>query len=390
MTSFRKLEDIQNRLAKYPDGESAFGFLFDRIISATEAVKDGNSFVLAGANNYLGLNHHPDVIAASVKTTREQGLGTTGSRLANGTYPSHLKLEQDLASFYDCPQALTFSTGYQANVGILSSLCDPDTAVIVDGERHASIIDGCRLGGAKIRRFAHNDVADLKTKLQSVPASRKMVVVEGIYSMSGDVAPLREIADITQAENAVLIVDEAHSVGVLGTTGRGLAEALGVEDKVDMIVGTFSKSLGAVGGFAVSKSINLRHLKLDARSYVYSASLPPGIVEAVRTGFNLIKTEPALRLRLQANILALGETLENLGLAAGHPQVPIFALPFANPFDAYYVWRALLDNFIYVNLVVPPASPNGQAMLRLSVSAAHTNEQIGNIADALKIALKKI
>lgn len=206
--------------------------------------------------------------------------------------------------------------------------------------------------------------------------------------MSGDVAPLREIVEIVGSSGALLVVDEAHSVGVLGKKGRGLAEVQNVEDKIDIIVGTFSKSLGANGGFAVSKKISLNHLKFSARSYVFSASLSPGVVEGVRTGLRLIQNELTLRFRLQSNIAAMGKCLGTLGLPTGHPDVPIFALPFESVKQAFEAWHLMMEKFVYVNLILPPASPQGLPMLRLSVSAAHSNEEIAFIGDALRSAFQ--
>jgi 8-amino-7-oxononanoate synthase len=389
MSSIRNLDEVDARIHELPDGEVAFALVFDKVLSATRVVMDGRTIILAGANNYLGLNRHPEVTAACANATLEFGLGTTASRLASGTYRNHALLEEEFARFFGCPHVLTFSTGYQANLGILSSLCEPGTVSVVDGESHASIMDGCRLGGGRIRRFEHNDVDDLARKLESVEGRRKIVVAEGIYSMSGDVAPLADIAAVAAAHDALLVVDEAHSFGVLGETGRGLAEAAGVEDKVGVIIGTFSKSLGGIGGFAVSRTVNLQHLKYASRPYVFSASLPPGVVDGVRAALHLIATEPALRRRLHANVSALAKRLRSMGLDSGHPDVPIFALPMKTAGEALAVWNSLMEKSVYMNLVLPPASPSANPMLRLSVSAAHTDQDIALIGDALHFAFRR-
>ena len=386
MSSFLKLKAIETRIAEFPVGEAALGFVFDELLSATEATKDGRKIVLAGTNNYLGLNHHPDVKNASATATLKMGLGTTGSRLANGSYKIHEGLDRALADFFNCPDAITFSTGYQANLGVLSALSSPNTVFVVDGECHASIFDGCRLGGSRFLRFKHNNVEHLKTVLGSIQNKQVIVVVEGIYSMSGDLAPLKDISDCCRGSGAFLIVDEAHSVGVLGENGRGLAEACDVEDDVDIILGTFSKSLGGVGGFCVSKKVNLTHLKLSARSYIFSASLPPGITEGVLTALELIQSEPDLRHRLQSNIDEVARCMKKFGLESGHPNSPIFSLPLESIERAYEVWNRMMEKRVYTNLVLPPASPNNIPMLRLSMSAAHTKEQIQSIEKALDYA----
>jgi 8-amino-7-oxononanoate synthase len=384
MISSRIMDEIHRRFEADPEGEAVLGFTVDETISPTRVKAGGREIILAGANNYLGLNHNPQVVAAAAEATLENGTGTTASRLASGTHESHLRLEEEIGSFLGYPPVVTFSTGYQANLGVLSSLCEPGTVTLIDGESHASIIDGCRLGGGRFQRFAHNDASDLAHRLKTIGGRRKIVVVEGIYSMSGDVAPLADIAAVCEQHGALLVVDEAHALGVLGKTGRGAAQVHGVEDKVAVLTGTFSKSLGAVGGFAAARDVNMRDLRFAARSYVFSASLPPGIVAGVRKALELIATEPLHRRRLKENISALSARFAEIGLDPGHPDVPIFALPMISAPQAFAVWHKLIENGVYVNLVVPPASPSEKPILRLSVSAAHSADEIARIGDAVR------
>jgi 8-amino-7-oxononanoate synthase len=320
----------------------------ERVISPTEAIINGSRVILAGTNNYLGLTFDPKSIEAAATAVKEQGTGTTGSRMANGTYADHIQLEQELADFFGCKKGMVFSTGYIANLAMLSALTGPGDVLLIDADSHASIYDGCRLSGAEIIRFRHNDPGNLEKRLQRLGerAANTLVVVEGIYSMLGDRAPLAEIAAVKEKYGACLLVDEAHSLGVLGNQGRGLAEEAGVEDRVDFVVGTFSKSLGAIGGFCVSNHPEMDKIPLAARPYIFTASSSPSVIASTRATLQILRTRPELRSRLWENSRKLYQLLHELGFQLG------------------------------------PATPDGGCLLRCSVSAGHSLEQIEQIGRA--------
>jgi 8-amino-7-oxononanoate synthase len=356
---------------------------FDSVLSPTEALLNGRRTILLGTNNYLGLTFDADCIERSIEATRRQGTGTTGSRVANGTYDGHTRLEDALADFYGRQNAMVFSTGYQANLGVLSTLVGRGDHLMLDADSHASIYDGSRLGMAEVIRFRHNNPDDLYKRLrrlEGLPGDR-LIVVEGIYSMLGDTAPLKEFAAVKRETGAYLLVDEAHSLGVLGETGRGLAEAAGVEDDVDFIVGTFSKSLGSVGGFCVSNSPDFDLLRIVCRPYMFTASLPPGVVASTLEALKKLRAEPALRLNLMRNATRLYDGLTAMGFQTGPEANPIIAVTMPDQKTAGVFWRMLLESGLYINLAVPPATPSNASLLRTSISAAHTLQQIDRALD---------
>jgi 8-amino-7-oxononanoate synthase len=362
-------------------GRDPFSVQFDHVLSATEAVVNGRQTILLGTNNYLGLTFDQSCIEAAVNALRHEGTGTTGSRVANGTYSGHLKLERRLAAFYGRSAAMVFTTGYQANLGLLSTLAGPTDHVLIDADSHASIYDGCALGRAKVTRFRHSDPHDLDRRLRRIAGDpgAKLIVVEGIYSMLGDTAPLREIAAIKRAHGAYLLVDEAHALGVLGAHGRGLAEAAGVEADVDFIIGTFSKSLGSVGGFCVSDHPDFEVLRIACRAYMFTASLPPSIIASTAQALRRLEEAPELRRSLQANTRYLYSALAAAGFTLGPEPNPIIAVQLPSPDIAVAFWTALLENGVYLNLALPPATPNRVSLLRSSVSSAHTRAQLDRV-----------
>ena len=366
------------------DGVSPFGTVVEKVISTTEGILDGRRTILAGTNNYLGLTFDPVCIEAACTALRNEGTGTTGSRMANGTFAAHTALERELAAFFGRRDAMVFSTGYLANLGMLSALTGRDDVILIDADCHASIYDGCRLGTAEIIRFRHNNVEDLDTRLKRLGerSTRALIVVEGIYSMLGDRAPLVSIADLKHQYGAYLLVDEAHSFGVLGAHGRGLAEEAGVEEAVDFVVGTFSKSLGTIGGFSASDHPELDSLRYASRPYLFTASPSPSVVASARAALALLQARPELRKRLWENAHHLYGRLSALGFSLGPEASPIVAVMMKSPEDGLVFWRSLLAQGVYVNLVVPPAAPNGGCLLRCSVGAAHTPEHIERIAGA--------
>jgi 8-amino-7-oxononanoate synthase len=365
-------------------GADPFNMRFDAILSPTEARLKGQTVVLLGSNNYLGLTFDDGCIEASVEAVRNWGTGTTGSRIANGSFEGHLSLEAALARFYGRKHAMVFTTGYQANLGVLSSLVGRGDHLILDADSHASIYDGAKLGNAEVIRFRHNDPDDLYKRLRrlgSTPGER-LIVIEGIYSMMGDVAPLQEIAAVKREMGAYLLVDEAHSMGVLGEHGRGAVEAAGVEADADFIVGTFSKSLGAIGGFLVADIENFDVLRVTSRPYMFTASLPPSVIASTLTALGKIQAEPALRARLSSNAQRLFSELNALGFKTGPQASPIVTTIMPDMATALQFWNGLLREGVYLNLAVPPATPTSQPLLRSSVSAAHTHQQIDHVVAA--------
>ena len=374
--------------------QNPFTVAFDEMLSPTEARIGERNVLLLGTNNYLGLTFDPSCIGRAVTALEAEGTGTTGSRIANGTYGGHAALEAQIARFLGRRDAMLFTTGYQANLGILSGLAGRDDNLLLDADSHASIYDGARLSGAQVTRFRHNDPDDLYRRLRLLaersdqkpagePAPQNLIVVEGIYSMLGDVAPLREIAAVKRETGAFLLVDEAHSLGVLGDRGRGLVELAGVEDDVDFIVGTFSKSLGGVGGFCASDAPDFELLRLASRAYMFSASLPSAVVAGVSRALELVEEEPGLRLRLARNAESLYRGLSEAGFALGPTVSPIVSIRLPGPDIAVQFWNRLFEAGIYVNLALPPATPGSASLLRTSISAAHSVGQVNRAIGAI-------
>jgi len=361
--------------------DDPFGVRMDRMVSATEAIIGNRPTILVGTNNYLGLTFDPACVEAAHKALDAFGTGTTGSRIANGSYAPHRDLETELADFYGRRHCMVFTTGYQANLGIISTLAGPQDFLLIDADSHASIYDACRLGTATVVRFKHNDAEDLDKRLRRLAdePGNKVVVTEGIYSMLGDQAPLKEMAEVKRKHGAWMVLDEAHSMGVLGPTGRGLAEEQGVEADMDFIVGTFSKSLGAVGGFCVSDHPQFDLLRIVCRPYMFTASLPPSVVASAAEALRQIRKRPELRTQLWDNVATLYNGFARHGFALGPQMGPVVAIKLPSPDLAVGFWRALLDQGIYVNLALPPATPQGTALLRCSVCAAHTRAQLEKV-----------
>ncbi len=379
---FQPIVDIQAELSTL--GIMPFGAVTEKLLSPTEAIVDGHKVILAGTNNYLGLTFEPECLEAAKNAIDELGTGTTGSRMANGTFAGHVALENELATFFDRKHAIVFSTGYAATMGMGSTLAGPGDVIVLDADSHASIYDGVRLGGADIIRFRHNDPADLDKRLRRLGdrINNTLIIVEGIYSMMGDQAPLAEIAEVKRKYGGLLLVDEAHSLGMLGDHGRGVAEAAGVEDDVDFVVGTFSKSLGAIGGYCVSNHDHLNAIRFAIRSYIFTASPSPSVIASTRAALRLMQERPYLRDQLWANAHHLYDGLKALGLQVSPEVSPVVAVTIKDRNQAIDWWNRLLKLGAYVNLVMPPASPSDDSLLRCSVSAAHSAEQIDRIIEA--------
>jgi len=383
---------IESHAAVKHVGADPFGVKMERVLSPTEAIIEGRNTILVGTNNYLGLTFADQAVGAAIDALRRYGTGTTGSRIANGSYQGHKGLERDLARFYDRKHCMVFTTGYQANLGVIATLAGPKDYLIIDADSHASIYDACRMGAATVIRFKHNDAADLDKRLARLAGTEgdKIIVVEGIYSMLGDQAPLAEIVEVKKKHGAYIILDEAHSMGVLGQTGRGLAEEVGVEDEIDFIVGTFSKSLGAIGGYCVSDHPDFNILRVACRPYMFTASLPPSIVASVTAALKEMEARPELRTKLWANVNTLYDGLKRHGFDLGPEKGPVVAVRLPNPEIAVGMWHALLQAGVYVNLALPPATPNGTALLRCSVCAAHTKAQLDSVVAKLTDVAYKV
>ncbi len=379
---FQEMADFQAELAG--KDVKPFGAVTEELISATEGIVQGKQVILAGTNNYLGLSYDSRCIEASRAAVDKWGTGTTGSRLANGSFAEHQALEAEMADFYGVDHAICFSTGYSATMGMTATLAGPGDVILLDGDSHSSIYSGVKLSGAEIIRFKHNDPEDLAKRLRRLGdrTANTLIIAEGIYSMLGDVAPLKEVAAIKREYGGYLMVDEAHSMGVMGESGRGAAQAAGIENDVDFFAGTFSKSLGGIGGFCTSRHPELEAIRFCIRPYIFTASLTPSVVASTREALRIVRAEPELRDRLWDNAGRLFKGLTDLGLMLGPSVSPVVAVQLADRAQAIDCWQALLNAGVYVNMVVPPATPSTNFLLRNSVSAAHSTEQIDQIIGA--------
>jgi len=371
------------RKAMLPEGVGAFGIPIEEVYSATEARIGERRVLLLGTNNYLGLTFAPECVKAAHQALDEEGTGTTGSRMANGSYFGHRALEREFADFYNCCSGIVFTTGYQANLGTISGLVGRGDTVLIDGDSHASIYDGCILSGAEIIRFKHNDMADMEKRLRRLGdrAETTLIIAEGIYSMLGDQAPLPEIVELKNKYKCTLLLDEAHSLGVLGETGQGLVEKTGLLSEVDFITGTFSKSLCSIGGFCVSNHPQLDQLRYVSHPYIFTASPSPATIASTRAALQLLRNGSDLRKQLWKNCTQLYNKLEETGYNLGPEPGPVIAAMLDNPRQALQIWQRLLENNIYVNLILPPAAPDGKSLVRCSVNAAHTTEQMTYVGE---------
>lgn len=366
-------------------GRDPFGVSMDEMKGPTRATVGGKEIVLAGTNNYLGLTFQKRAIAAAKEAIERSGTGTTGSRFANGTYAAHRRLERDLADFLGFKHCIVFSTGYQANLGAISALArPPQDVILIDADCHACIYDGCQLSGAETIRFRHNDPESLDKRLSRLAGDvqGKLVCLEGMYSMFGDVAPVAEFVEVAHRHGAYVLLDEAHSFGVFGEGGRGVSEAAGVLEDVDFYTGTFSKSLASIGGFVVSNHPELEYLRFSSRPYMFTASPSPANIAAAAAALDAIAEDPSLRDRLWDNARRVHAAFTQLGFELCAPASPVIAVKLANREQAFMAWNFLMENGVYVNLAIPPGTPNATSILRLSVSAAHTNEDLDVVVNA--------
>ncbi len=370
-----------------------FSLVMEEVKSPTVAVVNGKETILLGTYNYMGMTFDDDVIAAGKQALDEFGAGTTGSRVLNGTFQGHKECEDALKEFYGMDHAMVFSTGYQANLGIISTIAGKGDYIILDIDSHASIYDGCKMGDAEIVAFRHNDVEALEKRLKRLPADAgKLVVLEGVYSMLGDVAPLKEMIRVSKEAGAMILVDEAHSMGFIGENGRGVAEEQGVLDDVDFVIGTFSKSVGTVGGFCVSNHPKFEIMRLVCRPYVFTASLPPAVVACSAASIRKLMHNGNKRAHLWENSRNLNKGLRDLGFKLGTPdaQSAIIAVIMPDLEKGAMMWAALLENGLYVNLARPPATPAGMTLLRCSLCAEHSSEQVADILSRFERAGKAV
>lgn len=366
-----------------------FRVVMEKVVSPTEAIINGKHTILVGTYNYMGLTFHPDVVKAGQDALEQFGSGTTGSRVLNGTYSGHKALEQTLADFYGTQHAMVFSTGYQANLGMCSTLVGKGDYIIIDADSHASIYDGCMLGNADVVRFKHNSPEDLDKRLRRLPKEAgKLVVLEGVYSMLGDIARMKELVAVAKAHDATILDDEAHSMGFFGEKGRGVVEAAGVEDQVDFVVGTFSKSVGTIGGFVVSNHPKFDILRVVCRPYVFTASLPPSVVATARKAIELIASQADRRKQLMDNSRSLHTGLKEAGFQLGTKEAEsaIIAVICPDQDVTVKLWAALLDAGVYVNMARPPATPHGLYLIRMSLCAEHRPEQVKTIVERFTAA----
>ena len=384
------IETRENLLAG--GAEDPFNLVMEQVLSPTRAICNGRETILLGTYNYMGMTFDPDVIAAGKQALSDFGSGTTGSRVLNGTYVGHKECEAALREFYGMDHAMVFSTGYQANLGIISTIAGKGDYIVLDIDSHASIWDGCAMGNAEVVPFKHNDIDAMEKRLRRIPeGAGKLVVLEGVYSMLGDIAPLREMVAVAKKHGAMVLVDEAHSMGFIGPNGRGVAEDQGVLDEVDFVIGTFSKSVGTVGCFCVSNHPKYEIMRLVCRPYVFTASLPPSVVSTAATSIRKLMDAGNKRQHLWDNSRRLHAGLKKLGFQLGtdEPQSAIIAVIMPDLERGAGMWEALLKEGLYVNLARPPATPANMTLLRCSLCAEHSEEQVGQILTMFEAAGKK-
>jgi len=367
-------------------------FFFRKLESPQDAevVVDGKRVIMIGSNNYLGLTSHPRVKEAAIKAIEKFGSGCAGSRFLNGNLEIHEELEMKLARFFRKEAALVFATGYQTNLGTISALLGRNDVAIIDKYDHASIIDGCRLSFGRVKKYRHNDMEDLERVLEALRDKGKLIIVDGIFSMEGDIADLPNIVKLAKTYDARVMVDDAHGVGVLGAGGRGTAEHFGLEDQVDLIMGTYSKSLAAIGGFVAGSKLVIDFVKHIARSMIFSASLPPSLVASVSVALDIIEEQPQLRTQLWKNTHKMLKSYKELGYDTGASETPIVPIIIKDDMKVYAMCKFLFENGVFVNPVVSPAVPLGRELLRTSYMATHTEEQLDRVLSAFEKVGKQL
>ncbi|MDD5688359.1 MAG: pyridoxal phosphate-dependent aminotransferase family protein [Elusimicrobia bacterium] len=356
-----------------------------------EVTVEGQRMIMMGSNNYLGLTSNWWVKAASIKAVRKYGVGCVGSRFLNGTLDIHVKLEEEIADFVGKEKALLFSTGMQTNFGVISAIVGLHEYAIVDEYDHASIVDGCRLSFGKMIKFKHNDMADLERVLKFIGTEKgKLIIVDGVYSMEGDIANLPGIVELAKKYNARVMVDDAHGLGVFGNGGEGTAAHFGLTDKVDIIMGTFSKSLASTGGFIAADEDIIFYLKHLSRILIFTASMCPANVASVRAALKVIKRDPSRIKRLWRNTKKMREGFKALGFDTGKSETPIIPIIVGEDEKVFHMWKMLYKHGIFTTPIVSPATPPGRALLRVSIMATHTDEQLDRVLEAFEYAGREL
>lgn len=388
--AIKKATDIFEKCNKFTKAKELMSvgiYPFFRVIESAqdpEVLMNGRHMIMVGSNNYLGLTNHPAVKEAALEAIRKYGTGCAGSRFLNGTLDIHVKLEEKLARFIRKEAALIFSTGFQVNLGVISALVGKDDVMIIDKMDHASIIDGCRLSYGEVKKFRHNDMTDLERILKENADRGKLIIVDGVFSMEGDIVNLPRVVELAKAYGARLMVDDAHGIGVLGKTGRGTAEHFGLEDEVDIIMGTYSKSLASIGGFISGSEKVVHYIKHFARALIFSASPPPASVAAVSAAIDIIDNEPERIERLWKNTKKMLEGLKDLGFQVGPSETPIIPVLVGDNETAFKMAMMLQEEGVFANVAVSPAVPEGKALIRTSYMATHTEEQLDRVLAAFE------
>ncbi|PKN75400.1 MAG: 8-amino-7-oxononanoate synthase [Candidatus Cloacimonetes bacterium HGW-Cloacimonetes-2] len=387
---------ILDKCSQFQDAKRAIAmgyYPYFREISSeqdTEVICNGQKMLMMGSNSYLGLTTHPRVKEASIKAIEKYGSGCAGSRFLNGTLDIHIELEAALAKLCGKESALAYPTGYQSNVGCISAIVGKHEYVITDKYDHASIIDGCKLSEGTMLRYNHNDMNDLERVLQKIEGKNSMIVVDGIFSMEGDIAKLPEICDLAERYGSTVMVDEAHSLGVLGKTGAGAAEHFGLVDKTAFIMGTFSKSLASVGGFIAADEELIHYLKHKSRALIFSASLPPASTASVLEALKIMEEEPERIAKLWENTHYMLQEFNAMGYNTGDSNTPVIPLHVGSMMVAFAMWKRLGEEGVFINPVIPPAVPPSQCLIRTSFMATHTREQLDFALDKFRMIGKEL
>ena len=357
----------------------------------TKVTVRGKEMIMIGSNNYLGLTSHPQVKQAAIDAIKMYGSGCTGSRFLNGTLDIHEELERRLAQFMNKEASLVFSTGFQTNLGTISALVNKGDYIIMDRSDHASIVDGCRLSFGKVLKFRHSNMSDLKRVLSSLPKnSGKLIIVDGVFSMEGDIAKLPDIVELAKKYHARMMVDDAHSIGVLGENGRGTAEHFGLENEVDIIMGTFSKSFASIGGFIAGSEEVIHYVKHFSRALIFSASPPPSAVATVSKALDIIIAEPQRRKRLWQITHRMHRGFRELGFDIGDTETPIIPIMVGENLKTFKFWKMLFDQGLFANTAIAPAVPPGTARIRTSYIATHTDAQMNKVLEVFEKVGKKM
>jgi 8-amino-7-oxononanoate synthase len=374
--------------------ESGYYPYFNPISSAASNVVkiDGKELIMIGSNNYLGLTTHPRVIEASREAIKKYGVGCTGSRFLNGTLDIHIELEEKLAKFLKKESVLVFSTGFQTNLGTISCLVNKNDLIFADRSDHASIVDGCRLSFGKTLKYKHNDMEDLARMLETRNGEQSgtLVVVDGVFSMEGDIAKLPELVELKEKYGFRLMVDDAHSLGVLGHDGSGTATHFGVNDRVDLIMGTFSKSFASIGGVIAADEYVIDYIKHFSRPMIFSAALPPSAVATVLECLKIIKSEPERREKLLKNGKKMRDGFRSMGFHIGTTETPVVPVYIGEDMSCFKFWRTLYDRGIFANAIIAPAVNPGNALIRTSYTATHTDKQLDFVLETFEKVGKKL